>query len=193
MTDQQRGSAEIIERACASTVAVLAGVQAADFTRPTPCRSWTVKDVVNHIIGSAAWYAELAEEGAAAGSVEADRTAGDFHATFRCEADRLVAAFSAPGAMDKIMEMPFGGMPGSICVWIASGDIFTHGWDLARATGQPSDLDPELAGQLLAQIEKLLPDALRGPEGEAPFGPEIEVVGSAPAADRLAAFTGRQP
>jgi len=193
MTDQQRGSAEIIERACASTVAVLAGVQAADFARPTPCRSWTVKDVVNHIIGSAAWYAELAEEGAAADSEEADRTAGDFHATFRREAGRLVAAFGAPGAMDKIMEMPFGGMPGSVCVWIASGDIFTHGWDLARATGQPSDLDPELAGQLLAQIAKLLPDALRGPEGEAPFGPEIEVAGSAPAADRLAAFTGRQP
>jgi uncharacterized protein (TIGR03086 family) len=193
MTYPERGSAEIIERACASTVAVLAGVQAADFGRPTPCRSWTVKDVVNHVIGSAAWYAELAEEGAVGDSEEADRTAGDFHATFRREADRLVAAFSAPGAMDKIMEMPFGGMPGSVCVWIASGDIFTHGWDLARATGQSSDLDPELAGLLLAQIGKLLPDAMRGPEGEAPFGPKIEVAGSAPAADRLAAFSGRQP
>ena len=193
MTYPERGSAEIIERACASTVAVLAGVRAADFARPTPCRSWTVKDVVNHIIGSAAWYAELAEEGAVPDGEEGDHTAGDFHAAFRREADRLVAAFSAPGAMDKIMEMPFGGMPGSVCVWIASGDIFTHGWDLARATGQASDLDPELAGQLLAQVEKLLPDALRGPEGEAPFGPAIAVADSAPAADRLAAFTGRQP
>jgi hypothetical protein len=64
MTYPERGSAEIIERACASTVAVLAAVQAADFARPTPCRSWTVKDVVNHVISSAAWYAGLAEEGA---------------------------------------------------------------------------------------------------------------------------------
>jgi uncharacterized protein (TIGR03083 family) len=222
MTYPERGSAEIVERACASTAAVLAGVRAADFGRPTPCRSWTVKDVVNHVIGSAAWYAGLAEEGAVAGGDEAgaeaggdeagadevgsgeagadeadrdevDRTRGDFYATFRREADRLVAAFSAPGAMDKIMEMPFGGMPGSVCVWIAAGDIFTHGWDLAKATGQPSDLDPELAVKLLAQVEKLLPDALRGPEGEAPFGPKIEVTGSASAADRLAAFEGRQP
>ena len=217
MTYPERGSAEIVERACASTAAVLTGVRAADFGRPTPCRSWTVKDVVNHVIGSAAWYAGLAEEGAVAdrddaadavgddeaggdeagggetGSGEADRTVGDFHATFRREADRLVAAFSAPGAMDKIMEMPFGGMPGSVCVWIAAGDIFTHGWDLAKATGQPSDLDPELAVKLLAQIEKLLPNALRGPEGEAPFGPKVEVIGSASAADRLAAFQGRQP
>jgi len=222
MTYPERGSAEIVERACASTAAVLAGVRAADFNQPTPCRSWTVKDVVNHIIGSAAWYAGLAEEGAVADRDEAgdeadgdeagadepgsdepgadeadrdevDRTVGDFHATFRREADRLVAAFSAPGAMDKIMEMPFGGMPGSVCVWIAAGDIFTHGWDLAKATGQPSDLDPELAVKLLAQVEKLLPDALRGPEGEAPFGPKIEVTASASAADRLAAFEGRQP
>jgi len=212
MTYPERGSAEIIERACASTATVLAAVQAADFGRPTPCRSWTVKDVVNHVIGSAAWYAGLAEQGAVAdrdeagdaagadevgsgatGSGEADRTVGDFHATFRREAGRLVAAFSAPGAMDKIMEMPFGGMPGSVCVWIAAGDIFTHGWDLAKATGQPSDLDPHLAVKLLAQIEKLLPDALRGPEGEAPFGPKVEVAGPASAADRLAAFSGRQP
>jgi uncharacterized protein (TIGR03086 family) len=212
MTYPERGSAEIIERACASTVAILAGVLAADLGLATPCRSWTVKDVVNHIIGSAAWYAGLAEEGAiadtdeagdavgddqaggdAAGGGETDHTLGDFHATFQREADRLVAAFSAPGAMDKIMEMPFGGMPGSVCVWIAAGDIFTHGWDLAKATGQPSDLDPELAVKLLAQVEKLLPDALRGPEGEAPFGPKVQVAGSASAADRLAAFEGRQP
>jgi uncharacterized protein (TIGR03086 family) len=213
MTYPERGSAEIIERACTSTAAVLAGVRAADFGRPTPCRSWTVKDVVNHVIGSAAWFAGQAEEGAVADrddasgaeargdgagrapgdGDEADRTVGDFQATFQREADRLIAAFSAPGAMDKIVEMPFGGVPGAVCVWIAAGDIFTHGWDLARATGQPSDLDPELSGRLLAQIEQLLPDAMRGPEGEAPFGPKVEVAVSASAADRLAAFQGRQP
>jgi hypothetical protein len=52
---------------------------------------------------------------------------------------------------------------------------------------------PDLAGRLLAQIENLLPDDMRGPEGEAPFGPKVQVPGSAPAADRLAAFQGRHP
>jgi uncharacterized protein (TIGR03086 family) len=194
MTYPAPGSPEIVQRACAATAAVLATVQAADFSRPTPCKSWTVKDVVNHLIDSAATYAELAETGAwPDGGEDADRTAGDFGATFGREAARLVAAFSAPGAMDKTLEMPFGGIPGSVCVWIAAGDIFTHGWDLAKATGQPSDLEPDLAGQLLAQIEQLLPDSMRGPEGEAPFGPAVEVPASAPAADRLAAFEGRQP
>jgi uncharacterized protein (TIGR03086 family) len=95
--------------------------------------------------------------------------------------------------MDKMMEMPIGELPGSVCVWIAAGDIFTHGWDLAKATGQPTDLEPGLAGALLAQIMPLLPDAMRGPEGQAPFGPRVEVAESAPPADRLAAFTGRHP
>ncbi len=194
MTYPAPGSPEIVQRACAATAAMLATVQAGDFSRPTPCKSWTVKDVVNHLIDSAATYAELAETGAwPDGGEDADRTAGDFAAPFGREAARLVAAFSAPGTMDKTLEMPFGGIPGSVCVWIAAGDIFTHGWDLAKATGQPSDLEPDLAGQLLAQIEQLLPDSMRGPEGEAPFGPKVEVPASAPAADRLAAFEGRQP
>jgi uncharacterized protein (TIGR03086 family) len=194
VTHPEPTGAEALERACASTATVLGAVRAADFDLPTPCRSWTVEDVINHVIGSAAAYAELAETGVMpAGDADAGSTAGDFGAAFARQAGRVVAGFSAPGAMDKPMEMPFGELPGSVCAWIAAGDIFTHGWDLAKATGQASDLDPELAELLLAHIGRLLPDALRGPEGQAPFGPMVTVADSAPAADRLAAFEGRQP
>ena len=51
----------------------------------------------------------------------------------------------------------------------------------------------DLPAALLAQIMLLLPDSMRGPEGQAPFGPRVEVAESAPPADRLAAFTGRHP
>jgi uncharacterized protein (TIGR03086 family) len=185
---------QILRRACDSTGTILAALRPADLDRPTPCASWTVRDVVNHMLGGAGFFAELAEAGAVAGGDEdPDFTAGDFNGTFRSQASRLVAAFDAPGAMDKMMKMPFGELPGSVCVWIAAGDIFTHGWDLAKATGQPTDLEPELAAALLAQIMPLLPDAMRGPEGQAPFGPRVEVAESAPPADRLAAFEGRHP
>ncbi|HEY1828249.1 MAG TPA: hypothetical protein VGF87_09515, partial [Acidimicrobiales bacterium] len=75
---------------------------------------------------------------------------------------------------------------------IATGDTFTHGWDLARAIGQPTDLDPALAAKILDTVRPMLPDAFRGADGEAPFGPAVEVSASAPAADQLAAFMGRQ-
>jgi hypothetical protein len=70
--------------------------------------------------------------------------------------ESLVQGHQVPGVRE---------MPGSVCVYIAAGDVFTHGWDLARATGQPSDLDSELAALLLARIEPLLPDSMRGPGG----------------------------
>ena len=187
-------SSQILQRACDSTLSVLSAIRSTDLDRPTPCASWTVRDVVNHILDSTAFFAELAEAGLAADHGEdPDLTAGDFSGTFSQQASRLVAAFSAPGAMDKIMKMSIGELPGSVCAWIAASDVFTHGWDLARATGQPADLEPELAGMLLARVMQTLPDSMRGAAGEAPFGPRVEVAESAPPADRLAAFLGRRP
>lgn len=146
-----------------------------DLDQPTPCAMWQVRDVINHILGSATFFAELAETGAVTGREEdePDFAAGDFSAAFRAAASRLAAAYDAPGLMDQPLEMPapVGAMPGSLCAWIAASDIFTHGWDLARATGQPTDLEPELAGMLLARVTQTLPDSMRGPEGQAPFGP----------------------
>jgi uncharacterized protein (TIGR03086 family) len=166
----------------------------ADLDRPTPCASWNVRDVVNHIVGGTGFFAELAEKGAVTDrDDDADCTATDFAATFRREAERLVAAFRAPEAMTKPMKLPFGELPGSVCVWIAAGDIFTHGWDLAKATGQPTDLEPDVAARLLVQLEPMLPDEMRGRDGEAAFGPRVKITDSAPAADRLAAFEGRHP
>ena len=96
-------------------------------------------------------------------------------------------AFEADGAMEKMLKLPFAELPGSAFVNIATVDTFTHGWDLARATGQPSDLNPELAAQLLAFAQGFLPDSLRGTDGQAPFGPKVEPAADACPADQLAA------
>jgi uncharacterized protein (TIGR03086 family) len=93
-------SADVLERACRSTAAVLEMVRSADLDRPTPCKSWNVRDVFNHIVGGAGSFAELAEKGAMTSPGEdADCTVTDFTAAFRREAERLVAAFRAEGAM----------------------------------------------------------------------------------------------
>jgi uncharacterized protein (TIGR03086 family) len=105
---------QLLRRACGSTGTVLAAVQPTDLDRPTLCASWTVRDVINHIHGSAAFYAELAEAGQVAeGDEDPDPTAGDFNDTFRHRASRPVAAFNAPDAMDKIMRTPIGELPGT--------------------------------------------------------------------------------
>jgi uncharacterized protein (TIGR03086 family) len=113
-------------------------------------------------------------------------------AEFDAGAARTVAAFGAPGAQEKIVKLPFGEFPGAVFMGLATTDTFTHGWDLAKATGQSTDLDPELAEQILQGAQLLVPDDLRGEE-PLPFGPRLDAPASACSADRLAAFMGRTP
>ena len=92
--------------------------------------------------------------------------------------------------MEKILTLPFGQMPGSAFVGIAATDTFTHGWDLAKSTGQSTDIAPELAAGLLAGAKQFISDAIRGPE-PAPFASEQPAPAGASNADQLAAFLGR--
>jgi uncharacterized protein (TIGR03086 family) len=94
--------------------------------------------------------------------------------------------------MERIVKAPFGEVPGSIFVWIASVDTFCHGWDLAKSTGQSTDLDPALASQLLDVSRLALTEDLRGPDKTKPFGYVVKVPETATAADKLAGFLGRQ-
>ncbi|MGD0607997.1 MAG: TIGR03086 family protein, partial [Streptosporangiaceae bacterium] len=71
-------------------------------------------------------------------------------------------------------------------------EILTHGWDLAQATGQPTEGDPDLAFFALAGAKRVLPAELRG-DDEIPFGPVVDVPAEAGPYAQLAAWLGRQP
>jgi uncharacterized protein (TIGR03086 family) len=187
---------EALEQAFASTRKVLANVKPDQLDQPTPCESWDVRRLVNHIVGGSYWFAASTDAGQAPEvdtTGDTDYAAGDRVAAFDEGIRRAVAAFSAEGAQEKMIKLPFGEFPGAIFMGLATTDTFTHGWDLARATGQDANLEPELAEQLLAGAKMSIPDEFRGPDGVAPFGPEVKVPDSSPAADRLAGFLGRTP
>jgi uncharacterized protein (TIGR03086 family) len=179
-----------LEQAMQSTRAVLGNIDRTDLDRSTPCASWKVSDVVNHIVGGQFFFATAASGGQPSGE-QKDYAAGDFLAEYDKGCTATLAAFNADGAMERIVHLPFGDMPGAIFVGIASTDTFVHGWDLARATGQPTDLEPELAASLLATVGPLLPETARGEDGKAAFAPEQTAPDGASNADRLAAFLGR--
>lgn len=182
---------ENLARAFASTRGVLSNLKDADLDASTPCASWTVRDLINHIVGGAHWFAATTESGVAPEQDGTDWTGGDILASFDAGSAAAVAAFGVPGAQEKILKLPFGEFPGAAFMGLATSDAFTHGWDLARATGQSTDLDPELASQLLEAAAMMIPDQFRGPE-PMPFGPKVEAPAGATAADQLAAFLGRQ-
>ena len=184
-----------LERAIVSTRGVLERVTSEQLDNDTPCASWKVRDVVNHIVGGTYSFAATAKTGEMpeGGGADAGRdfAAGDRLASFDRGAGDAVAAFSAPGVLDKTLKLPFGDLPGGVFVNIAASDVFQHGWDLAKSTGQSTDLDPALATELLEFGRAAIQEQFRGPDGKAPFGAEVTAPESATAADQLAAFLGR--
>ncbi|MCZ7528924.1 MAG: TIGR03086 family metal-binding protein [Acidimicrobiia bacterium] len=182
-----------LEQAFASTRSVLENVSPDQMNDPTPCQSWKVNELVNHIVGGAKWFGSVVESGASDddGSDLPDFAGGDYLAAFDQGVKGSVAGFGKPDAADKMLTLPFGAMPGSAFYGLATTDTFVHRWDLAKATGQGTDLEPELAQMLLDVSRENLEDSWRGPDPGAPFGPEQEAPDGASTADQLAAFLGR--
>ena len=124
---------------------------------------------MDHIVNGTTFFATIAETGTPpAEDGDPAFTPDGVVAAFDSGSARAVRAFAADGAMERIMHPPFGDIPGSVFVGITAGDAFTHGWDLAKATGQPTDLDPEVAAQLL-EFEASVP--LRRPARPRGSGP----------------------
>jgi len=182
-------STAALEQAIAATRGVLTGVKRDQLGSDTPCASWTVGELINHIVSGQYFFVAMVEgKPPAEGN---DYSGGDFVAAFDDGAAKSVAAFNGDGVMEKILTLPFGQMPGSAFVGIAATDTFTHGWDLARATGQSTDLDPQLAAGLLAGAKQFISDGIRGDE-PMPFAAEQKAPSGATNADELAAFLGRR-
>lgn len=144
------------QRALAGTRAVVAGVGDDQWSLPTPCAGWDVHDLVNHVVSGNWWAAELA--GGSTIEEVGDRLDGDLIATGAVEAyDRSAeaahAAFAAPGALEAPCAVSYGPVPGEVYLGHRFIDVFIHGWDLAKATGQPTDLDAELVEACRAVVE----------------------------------------
>jgi uncharacterized protein (TIGR03086 family) len=163
---------------------VLANVQPGQMDAPTPCEEWAVRDLIEHLIGGN----ERVPIRAGLRSEPAPRPA-DLHEAHRLTAEEAQAIFAAPDGMTRIFELSIGQVPGSAFIRMRTADALVHAWDLAKATGQPTDLDPELAAYQLAASRPQLTGALRGPGNF--FGYVQPCDEDRPPADQLAAFLGR--
>jgi len=102
------------------------------------------------------------------GIAEADYAAGDFVAAYEEGIGIAGIALRADGALCKTIRLPFGELPGAVLRGLVAMEQFPYGWDLARATGRPADLDPGSAAALLSHAR--FADAYRGLDGEAVSG-----------------------
>jgi uncharacterized protein (TIGR03086 family) len=173
------------QRAQDAFAAVLANVRPDQLDAPTPCSKWTLRDLIDHVLGGNERVVQWAGS-----DQEPPARPDNLVAAHRATAAAAQEVFGRPGAMTATFELPFGQMPGQVFIGLRTIDALTHAWDLAAATGQSTDLDPVLATEQLAAARQGVRPEFRGP-GRA-FGQEQPCSSDRPPADQLAAFLGRK-
>lgn len=179
---------ELHERALAQTGQIVAGVEPEQFGLPTPCTEWDVRTLLGHLVRGNQNTAAAAESTPRQPNPIADPS-DDPIAEYQESAEAAKRAWRQSGRLDQSYQTPFGMLPGQGLLSLRLIETVTHGWDLARATGQEPRFDDDLvqAAMTLAQAR------LSGPRPPGlPFGPVVEVGNDRPAIDRLAGFMGRQ-
>jgi uncharacterized protein (TIGR03086 family) len=163
---------------------------------PTPCSDWTVRQLVNHLVGGNRLCTRvvngeplppLDQLGRRGHEDQLGDDPGTAHDTSAAE---LLEALGAPGVLARTHTLPVGTLPGPAVVHLRTVETLVHGWDLARAIGCEAPFPDELAEPELAFSRGLL---ARLPEGRQPFEPSRPAAEGAPAIDRLAALLGRRP
>ena len=180
---------EIAERYARITAQFTERVRAVStkgWDNPSPCEGWTARDVVGHLTG---WIpAVFGPVGVDFGQVPAVQD--DPVGAWVTVQAAIARALADPEMAARQVETPFSTQPLAETVdMIVTGDVFTHTWDLSRATGQPDTLDPE-------QLQRMIPAMAAIPEavlrGEGMFGPEIAVPDGADDQTKFLAYVGRR-
>ncbi|WP_194925662.1 maleylpyruvate isomerase N-terminal domain-containing protein [Catenulispora pinisilvae] len=125
MTEPSAGRGVELSSAFASTLSVLRKVGPRDLDRPTPCASWDVQALINHIISAARWWAATVSGDA---SLEAGEDAdyvgshgdGGFVAAYEESIRVALDAFAADGAAERMVTVAFGEFPGAALAQFAA-------------------------------------------------------------------------
>ena len=176
---------------------LVAGVPDEMLGAPTPCPDYRLGDLIDHVGGLALAFTAAArkDRGEASGKGprgNVARLGSDWRQRISRDLETLAEAWSDPAAWTGMTRIAALDMPGQAAGLFALDEIVIHGWDVARASGQPYDCDPaslEMVHELVSQF--------CGPGTEQQrrglFGPEVAVPEDAPLLDRVIGMTGREP
>ncbi|MGW7206656.1 TIGR03086 family metal-binding protein [Streptomyces sp. NPDC054837] len=184
------GIGELLDMARNRAVPVLRGIPDAALSAPTPCAEYDVKALVNHLFQVIVQFQRLAVKEASdfGRTPEGITESPEWRERLMDEADRLVAAWSTPGAEEGTTGAM--NMPARLVGSMALLDLTVHVWDLARATGQDyPGADEAVVAELSGAVDELAPTA----RTMGVFGEPVPEAEGASAFERLLARTGRDP
>jgi uncharacterized protein (TIGR03086 family) len=182
---------DLYVRAMASTQRYIGAVREGQWHAPTPCSEWDVMQIANHVIGENLWAAELLggktiEQ--VGNRLDGDLTRDDPIRAYENSVAAARAAANAPGAMDGTCHLSFGDFSGADYSTQLFMDLLVHGWDIAKATGQDTRLDPELVAACLPIAQQLTSQW----RSAGVFGEDLPVATDSDPQTRLLALSGRK-
>ncbi len=161
---------------------------------PTPCDGWNVRQLVGHVAAGCQMAATLADGGTRQDAITTlgiDHLGDDPLAAVDAALQRQQAAFERPDIETHVFQHPAGDMPGAQLLRFRISDLLVHQWDLARAIGADDTLDPMLVQEVLDAIAPMVP--MMATTGVFGGGPSGEVTDDAAPQLRLLDAMGRRP
>lgn len=165
---------------------------------PTPCTEWNVRQLVNHMIQGSRIYVALLRGGNSAefmANLNQEALDGDPVVTYREAVAQCGAMFRTDGALDRVVDYPFGPVPGRQLLGLYVVDAVVHTWDLARAAQLDERLDPRAVQWILANFEWIYHGVTESPltDGYEYYGPSHTATPAPSAQIRLLHAMGRKP
>lgn len=193
MTTATEKTASLLATVLADLTQVVGGISTEHLHDPTPCTEWDVEQLRDHVVGWLATFAAgFADPGGQAprASLDGYQPPADPVAETDTAADTLLRAVRG-GAVGRPLRLGDSAMPGDMALSMILWEYQVHGWDLARATGQPWSPPAEAAAASLSFAPAMLTGDYQG-DGK-PFANQVPVPESAAPLDRLLGLSGRDP
>ena len=165
---------------------VVSQIRSDQLDQPTPCADFTVRGVLEHMIGGATAFA-AGFRGEPAPSADLGLPADPIAGVGQALTD-LIDAMHSPGALDRTIAAPFGDVPGDAFARFVVLDGLVHGWDIATALGQPYEPPDELVAAVDGFAREAIVPAMREAEM---FAAPTDAPAGATSIEQLVAFTGR--
>ena len=158
---------------------------------PTPCEEWDVRQLLGHLTREALWVphllrGETLEE--VGDRYEGEVLGQDPRGSWLRASAAERATVTAADAVDGSVHTSMGEIDAEEYLTQRLTDLVVHRWDLAKAIGADTSLDPEASEMLYEKWEEQA-DMLAG---SGMFAEPVPVPDSADAGTRLLALLGRR-
>ncbi|WP_086853285.1 TIGR03086 family metal-binding protein [Amycolatopsis kentuckyensis] len=184
-------TASLVRPAAAGFVRIACAVP--DLTAPTPCAGYDVRGLLNHLLYWGPWLIAAGRRedppAPARGEAEAALVTDDWRADLEKQTETLVEVFGSPSAWTGTTALGTASLPSALVGAMVLGEFVLHGWDLARASGQPFQCAPEAAVAVYESAVAMGDQA----RSMGVYGPVVAVGADASPLERALGATGRDP